>query len=218
MNALVELKTLLPQNLETEAFDIVAQGSDYFPRIQLMSSQSGLVAEDKIQKGHFAYVTKKDSFRDLGPTFDCVVLAVLPKTMLINDDTIESSYNHKDPNFLKILSLAKQGSNNGALYGPEFLIWVPDVGYGTWHLNNATGRIAANEIKNFMHKAITVASRLIVTKKYKWFGPEIVECLSFDQSSLPPTDELQKRIEKFLSFVNTAPANEVVEETDDRAR
>jgi len=103
-NALAIPKTLslVPTNYTQEDIDSVASSSDFFKRVQLMGGNSEACKEGRIQMGHYAYVTDKETMKDLGNQVDVLVCGMRLKAMQITDDEVINVYDPRDPEFDRI--------------------------------------------------------------------------------------------------------------------
>ncbi len=179
----------------------VSSGGSFLPRLQLCGSSTDLCKEGKINISHWAFITGKDNFEDLGKTFDCLVICGRVKAVDIKAKI--SSYDHNDPVFKSIQDQAN--GQNGKMFGPEFLCWLPDRGYATVHLSSVTARNEAAKIFARLQKACNFSSKLHDNGKNKWHGP-IFKPSTVPFANMPAMEEL---IEKATSFKN--PKTTVVE-------
>jgi len=176
-----------------EDFALATKAGDYLPRVQLMTSNS-----DKCKKGdfpinHYALVRGKD-FQDLGDSVDALVIAWRPKAIEMADAIIVDH----DPNSEEFKRIqAKAGdANSGCMYGPEFLLYLPDQKeFATFFMGSKSSRNEAGNMRTRMHKAATLKSQELSNKHYSWFSPSIVSCSTpFD---LPDQAELVEQKQKF---------------------
>lgn len=162
---------------DDQTFDVVAKQSVFLPRIQLYGSNSMLVKRGKFAIGHYGLVQSKDNVVDLTSEFNCLVLAWRPKALRIDGDDTKAWYNPESGNFKSVVEEANKGGQTGNMFGPEFLVYVPDLSeFATFFFGNPTFRRASPQMKALLQKAATIASELIEKKKFSWHGPVITQC------------------------------------------
>jgi hypothetical protein len=186
-----------------EAFGELASSASFLPRIMLMQSSSEPVKDDKARPGCYVLIQGKDQVIDLTKEFACVPLAWRPKAMnMSNLEQIITVYDHTDIEFKKIMELSEQPNSN-CMYGPEYLVWIPDLQvFATFFMSSKTSRRAAPQVKALLGRAATLKSEKIVAKKFSWFGPVVTIC---SRSVTPPQLEaVNREVDKF----NNPPAKE----------
>ncbi|GAF67401.1 unnamed protein product [marine sediment metagenome] len=202
-------------------FDNIVTGGDYLPRLSLCSAKSDACAEGKIAINHYGLM-KDDAIVDLGLEVDLVFISWRSKAVQSGDDFIicytpdfDAGGVVTNPLFKKIMAQAGV-RDSGAMYGPEFLVYVPAANtFATLHMNSKTSRREAKNIKPLLGKAATLKSKLIdpPNSKFKWQGIVTIPC----SSPLEVPDEAVIR-DEWTKFQNP-PENEVeVATDDDRAR
>lgn len=201
------------QKFDDKIFDSVAKVGDYLPRIQLMSSNSALCKKGEFPVNHYALIQDKNH-DDLGPDVDILVIAWRPKAMEIAEQVL-AIYDTENQEFTRIAEKSEE-QDSGCMYGPEFLIYIASrQKFATFFMGSKSARRESPNLKAQMHKAATLKSRLIETKKYTWQSPQITPCTTpFD---IPETDEIKEKLKKF----NNPPVTEVEvveEDTEARAR
>lgn len=185
---------LVPQDLVggslAKSFDSVVAGADYLPRFQLFGSKSDACTEGRIGIGHYGLV-KDTEITDVGAELNVVFVSWRPKAVQTGGENLIIVYDVDDPIFQEIKTKSGQ-QNSGAMYGPEFLIWVPDAGtLATYHMNSKTARREAKKLEPLMGRAVTMKCRLIdpPNSKFKWHGPVVLPCSTpLD----PPPEELMR--------------------------
>lgn len=202
-------------------FDSLVAGGDYLPRFQLFGSKSDACAEGKIGIGHFGLV-KDDKIIDLGEEINVVLVSWRPKAVQSGDDFL-IDYDPQivdgeitNPIFKKIVDLSST-RDSGCMYGPEYLLWIPDAGvFATYHLNSKTARREARNFEPLHGQAATLKCKLIdpPNSKYKWHGPVIIPCSA--PVDAPDPDKVRDEWAKFQN----PPKNEVevADEDEERAR
>jgi hypothetical protein len=188
------------------AFDELITSTAFLPRIQVFGSTSEAVKEEKIGQGRLGLVRSKDDIEDLGKELDCIPLSYRLKAMQISGDEVISVYDHTSDEFKRIQGESEQ-PNSGAMYGVEFLLYLPQQGeYVTFFLNSKSSRREAKPMRGLIGKGATVEVVLIKTKRYSWHAPKVKACSTPFQAQLPIPDAMGKEIQRFLN-----PPNSTVE-------
>lgn len=224
-NELVPFKVNLPstslaQNIET--LDEVAKGTDFLPRIQLVT-KGKYVDEGKIKPGHWGVpLPGGDEIEDLGERIDIVPFCYRPKALDVNDrDAIIAVYDVEDPEFQRIKTAPK---NTGCMWGPSFLVLERSTGklYELF-FGNKSGRNEAGKLKPFLMEQApaSLGIRYKKTPEYGWHVPVITKCSEpFDAATIKVTPaDIEAEIEKFLNPEKGAEkVDEEQAETQKRAR
>ncbi len=180
-----------------DAFSEVVSSGDYLSRFQLFGSKTDAVAEGRIPVAHYGLV-KDDEITDLGAEVDVIIITWRPKAVQTGNDFV-ISHDTKSEVFQTIKAMSSV-RDSGAMYGPEFLLWIPDAGVFTaFHMNSKTSRREAKKVAPLIGKACTFKARLIdpPTSKYKWHGPVAIPCSA---ALTPPSeDALRAEADKFLN-------------------
>lgn len=171
------------------------QSGDYLPRLQLLSSNSDKCKEGKFPINHYAMV-RDQTFIDLGTDVDVLVIAWRPKALEIGDELI-SSYDQKCATF-KSIQERSSVQNSGCMYGPEFLIWIPEQdAFATFFMGSKSSRKEAPNVHAKLQNSGTLSSKLVETKRYKWQTPIMKGCSTpFDP---PDQAALDAEVKKFLN-------------------
>jgi hypothetical protein len=179
-----------------DVFDKVASGSGFLPRLMLYGSNSNLVKEEKVQIG-YSLVTGKDSYTYLGRECNILPLGWRPKAMEIGDSVI-TSHDISSIEFQRIKARADNEKDSGCMYGPEYLVWIPDLKkFATFLMGSTTSRNESPKLKALLKdkKAATLKTKLYSNKDYKWHGPEVIACSTpFD---LPVLEEILEVVNTF---------------------
>jgi hypothetical protein len=192
----------------------VGASTGFLPRIQLFGGSSDAVKEGKINVGRYGLVRGKDQLEDLGPEVDVLVCAGRVKALDISTDTPITSYDHKSDLF-KDIAAGSAEENSRKMFGPEYLVWVPSCKQlATFFLSSPTARRESGSIHARLRKAATLKAKLIVGKKFKWHGPQIVPCST--PFELPDVDFLNEEIAKFVNPKSSEV--EIASTTEERAR
>lgn len=182
-----------------DVFSGVSSTANWLPRLQLFTASNKETKTGKIPMNHYGLATGKEVM-DLGKTVDILPLAWRPKAMLFGEDKkVTSKYNPADPEFKRIQQLADT-PNLGAMFGPEFLVWVPAVQkFATIFMASKSARREAPNIKDALdhRKAVTMASHYIETPKFQWQAPLVRGCST--PFEIPSADEIVEQVERFVN-------------------
>lgn len=210
-------ETLPVTNIDAKEFTTNA----WLPRIQLMTSSTKLVKAAKFLPNHFAVVRGQD-FIDMGTNVTALLLAARAKAMHFAPDATITSYDPADPVYqdIKAKSTMKDLPDGQRVYGPEFLMYLPDSKeFVTLYLCSPTARNEYNVFNSNLRKMVTLTSREIPNKKNgNYFSVTCVPSTAVpDSDSMPMMAEVNEQIEKFCNPPKSA--NEViVEEAGDGGR
>lgn len=179
---------------DASALAKTVQSGDYLPRLQLMSSNSDKCKKNEFPINHYAMV-RDQTFIDLGTDVDVLIIAWRPKALEIGEELI-SSYDQDCDTFKSIQERSAQ-QNSGCMYGPEFLVWIPEQeAFATFFMGSKSARREAPNVHAKLQKSGTLSSKLVETKRYKWQTAIIKGCSTpFDP---PDQDKMQKEVDKFL--------------------
>ncbi len=190
-------------------FEDVVSSGDYLSRFQLFGSKSDAVAEGRIPIAHYGLV-KDGDITDLGPEVDAIIITWRPKAVQTGND-FAISYDVGSEIYQKIKAMSSV-RDSGAMYGPEFLLWIPDAGVFTaFHMNSTTSRREAKKVRPLIGKACTFKAKLIDNNKFKWHGPVTFPCSA--ALTPPPENALRAEADKFLN-----PSEPVIEVAPDDER
>lgn len=182
-----------------EQIDEVSQGSDFLPRIQLIT-KGKYVDTGKIAPGHWGIPQPGgEDIIDLGDKIDVIPINARAKALDVSDkENIISVYDTSDPEYQRIKAAPK---NSGCMYGPSFL--VVERSTGKLHelfFSNKSGRNEAGKMKPFLVSATpcTLGIRYKKGPDYGWHVPVITKCSEpFAPESVPTMDVINKETEKF---------------------
>jgi hypothetical protein len=192
--------------------DDVTSSVDFLSRIQLYGSKSNPVVEGLIPGRHYGIPVDKDKIIDLGQEVDVVILAWRPKALSINEDPIIESFDPNTDTFKEIMKLSAV-KDSGAMYGPEFLLYIPKVEkFCTLFMNNKTARREAKNMEPLLRHAATLKSRVIKQNNFVWDGIVVVPCST--PLDLPDVEVIQAKTTQFLNPPQRTP--ELNTDEDDR--
>ncbi len=104
-----------------------AMQSSFLPRLQLVTAMSKYrkpKMDPGITENCYGLITSDDDYVDCGATVDMMVLSWRQKAL----DTKQgkSYYDHKSQEFIEIQERADIEKNSGCMYGPEYLVYIPE--------------------------------------------------------------------------------------------
>ncbi len=180
-----------------------AMGSTaYLPRLQLYGGNSEAVKEGKVPMGAYGLATSRN-VKPLGKPLDVLVIEWRPKAMFVSKDksVVECVYDPDAPRFKEISAMADTTSDSGCMFGPEFLVWVPNEDYATYFLSSKSARYEFNNLKKLINCMASLDSVLVKgTGKQtgrSWHAPKVSDCLTPYQ--LPAIEEIDKQKSDFLN-------------------
>lgn len=182
------------------SLDDVAKGSDFLPRIQLVT-KGKYVDEGKIGPGRWGVPQPGgDEIEDLGDKIDIIPLDYRPKALDVSDrDASIAVYDTNDPEFQRIKTAPK---NSGCMWGPSFLVLERSTGklYELF-FGNKSGRNEAGKLKPFLVNRMpaTLGIRYKKMPEYGWHVPVITKCSEpFDPEQVNVTpDQMAEEMKKF---------------------
>lgn len=196
------------QKYADATFEEIATATKFLPRLQLFSSNSGEVKEEKIRQGHYGLLTMKGQpVIDLSESIDVLICVWRPKALDMTSENVISCFNVEDPLFKEIAEKSED-ADSGCMFGPEFLVWIPSVKkFATFFCGSKTARRESVNIKSLCGHRATLKSNFIKKGRYSWHGPRVIECSTpFD---MPEPDDLREKVEDFNN-----PLSQQVEKID----
>ena len=197
-------------------FEALVSGEDFLPSIRLMTAKSEKCSEG-FPINHFALIANQD-YQDIGDKVDCVVVASRPTFIDTGGDEIvvihRSAFNEAnevtDPTALSIMERSFE-SNSGCMYGPEFLLWLPDHNiFACLFMGSKSARREAKVINLRKGLGSSLIPKKIQSKRYApWFIPTLTECSTI--TNLPDAEAVTKAVKKFSE--DKGSNVEVAEET-----
>lgn len=197
----------------------------FLPRLQLFTSNSEQCKQAKIPVAHYGIIKGKDELIPLGPNVIAIPIAWRAKAMFVKVKPPVAYHNAKSEEFQKIKRAADADSNSGNMYGPEYLMWIPQHGFVTFFFGSKTARNEAPAMKALLPTAAggnfrtaALSSTFIRTDEYSWHGPKVSpSSQSIDE---PDRDALDATLLEFLnpqdSVVEEAPADATAGAPTDR--
>lgn len=189
-------------NTSDDVFADMSKGADYLCRLQLQGSNSKLVKLKKIPCGHYAYITTKENFIDLGEAIDVFAITWRPRALDMSGATPISVYDPKSALF-KDIAERSFGQDSNCTFGPDFLVWIPEVKrFASLHWGSKTARQDAPAFMALMkeNRASTLTCRIIEKPKFVWEAMTVNACST--PFALPDLDKTQDQITKFVAEQN----------------
>ena len=194
---LATLTSMVPAQQSIEAFNELVNSGGFFPRLQLMTSNTELAKEGKVRVNSYAIIDGKN-YTELGPETVVVPLHWRPFALSTKENPIVSSHDQKSELFKKIEKLSSV-KNSGAMCGPEFLVWVPDAEkFATLFFGSVSARRVGKTFVLQMNKPTLLKSEMVQTTDFKWY---IIKHEDYTPGidKFPSASELQSTIEKFIN-------------------
>jgi len=203
------------QKFSKETFDEIA-GSQFMPRLQLMTSNSEKCKSGDFTTNHYALV-KGSEHLDLGGEVDVLIIVWRPKAMRMGDQVLVY-FDTEHPEFKRIEGDSTK-PNSGCMYGPEFLVWIPEAKeFATFFMGSISARNESGSVLTNLGQAMTIAAQKIVNPRYTWFAPQAKKCSNPIQ--LPAQADFDAAVEKFNNPVQSdiETVDEAVGDDGGRAR
>jgi len=169
-NSMQEFKTNAVATTTDADFDALSSGSS-LPRFSLYTSNSKEVKEGDFPANTYG-LKIGELLHDMGKNSDIVICAYRLTALQVTDDGFCCSHDAKSPLFKDIMNIADtQGFGSGAIYGQEFLVWIPEhKSFATLMCGSKTARNMAAGIKALVGEVATMSSKKLENKKYSWFA------------------------------------------------
>lgn len=207
-----ELKSL--QKYNQDDVDSVGGSLNFLPWLQLCGSNSALCKQGKIPVATFVLVTGKtdQDIIDLGKSVDVILFCSRPKAFWKKENKAIISFDNKADIFQEIVKEASKKGMNGAMYGPEYLAYIPKVEkFCLIHLNNPTNRNQQPNFKALTPGPATLSPEYIDNGTYQWHGIRITQCSM--QLEYPDKSSIIEQAERF----NNPPVKNVEVATAEQA-
>lgn len=155
----------------------IAKSRIFLPYIKIAGAQAKEVTKKVCSAGDFLMSRSKDDVVKLGDKFECVPLAFRVKAqVLTSDDKVLSYFDPATKEFQDAREKSKV-FGNGCMFGVECLLWVPEhETFATWYACNVTALNEINSMRARSGQLSLMKSKLIETKKFNWYGPQILSC------------------------------------------
>lgn len=195
------------QQTDMAAVNASGIGGGYLPYLSLCTFMSQLVKDGAVVAGNFA-VGDTASTTTLGENITPLFLAARAKaTDYGNKDSIVVNHDPASEEYQRISAKANLAGRTNATYGPEFLMWLPNVGFFTYHMGSKSARRSAKPILTICEKDGSFEPSWIVMsieKKTNSGGDEyhVSNCKRFEGET-PEMDFTQEEFDKvYDEFIN----------------
>lgn len=187
-------------------------GSDYFQRLQLMTSNTDLVkAGEFAPVNNFALIRDKSAV-DVGKEVEAIPLAYRPKAVQTKSDPVITSYKRDSEVFIETKALSERDPQSGALFGLEYLLYLPDLDeYCTFFMSTKSMRRESPNIKSNMMNVIMISSYLAQNANYKWQTPKVKRV---DREASVPSN-YNEMISRFYDEATNHKEVELADNTED---
>lgn len=157
--------------------EVAVASTKYLPRVSLMGSNSKPVVEGKATVGKYMLIKDSNSFLDMTNEFNALILAWRPLAMRLDGDNIITEFDPQSEVFKKIMA-DSETPDSGCMWGPDFLLALPNLGCATYFASSKTSRREAQNAMPILKgtRMATFRSHLISGAKFKWWGPLIGVC------------------------------------------
>jgi len=139
---------------------------------------------------------------DILKTVRAVVGVSRPRAVYIDSGEVQSeSYDTKSAEWEKIVALKKHGKN-GARYGLEFLLWLPDhgqfaqLGFFNTARERGADMIAARDAK----KMVTLSAELVDGKSFSWHLPVVDQVENPGAVAMPSAEQTEAALAFFEAY------------------
>ena len=190
------------QKYGNEAFNATSQASNYLPRLQLLIGSSKKCKAGDFPVNHFALI-RGTNYTDMGGKLDVLLICWRPKALEIGDENItvydmkldDSTPPKPTGEYARIANRSDNEKDSGCMYGPEFLVWVPQIKeFATFFMGSVSGRLEAENFISKLRQPITLASDERKTKKYSWFTSIALDCSTpFEAPSMEAIKDVANR-------------------------
>lgn len=202
----------------------LSSGGGFLPRLQVCNGNSDMGKSGQVRVNNLGIAFDKSRFEDLGKSVDIILIKFRTKALDMSGPTVLSYYDVTSDGFKTTMRKAEVRDSQ-CMYGPEFLIWVPNAGeeglFASFFLGSVSVRREFPGFLAGMRKGddgiyrpgvITVNVKIAENKKKQsWPIPIPVPCSApLDSFNLPSPEDAAKQVEKFLN--EKASAVEVVDE------
>lgn len=204
---------------------IGAVGLNFMPRLQLFTSNSEEVKEGKINVATYGTIKGKDPVKPLAKEVLIVPIGWRAKAVDTRSYEKPVAFHKPDSEMFKAIRLkADTVEDSGCMYGPEYLVWLPDEKtFATYLMGTKTARNTAPAVKALLPRpggslrVGLLGAQYIKNDKYSWHGPTIK--LSDQVVEFPAPEDILNELTAFLNPTDSVipksePAPEGVVNTD----
>lgn len=206
-----DIQDLLTTNENAEVAAVMGSAFGFIGRIQFQSASSKLCKSGKVPVNSFCFIKSGDEAIVLGQKVDILPLAVRP--CAIDTSNSEKPIFCYHPNvdengaftgLFKDIADRSATQNSGCLYGPEYLIWIPELKeFGTFLWSSMTMRNDAYTMYALRGKPALLTSHVIKNNKYGDYYSPITKPTETVFTDLPTRAQVQEELAKFTAAKDT---------------
>lgn len=199
----------------------------FIPRILLTQKSSDIIGakpEDnpqEIKVGDYTYGPDNDK---IGDEMRAMLGPYRPKALLLVNNAVEvESFDPKSAEFIRVKAEAAARKGKGRAYrplvGPEFLLYVPGIGYGTFFFASTAAPMAKDAFELVGHPVVfTHENRSNV--KGQWIVPKVkrFEGKPEEFAKVEHQPDMNEFAEKATAFTEGKTREEDVEKVDDKGK
>lgn len=189
----------------------------FLPGLRFHSAMSDAAKEGTVGVNTFGIV-ENNEIEDLGQSVEVLPIAYRHTAISKDNDEVSVSHDYASAEFTRIREnseSADQETRNGNLWGPEFLVWIPDVGkFATFLFGSKSARFEAPKMDKCRKSGTgcVLKPRKIVGKKHTWFIAGVHE-ISTLTGDAPDRESLSEVVSNFMN--PKSPAVEKEAEVED---
>lgn len=194
----------LPAQLDKDRAQSLLSGGGFLQKIKIGQGLTKEVQKKLAETGDFIF-----GFGDqqvvLGPKFQCVVGPYRAHALhLVDDNEVEAeSFNDQSDCFKRIERRARAGKaqweqGESAMYGLDFLLWLPSISqFGVYFFCKTAREAAKPLLAAGPGRLATFETVLAETKKFSWYKPSITAIEDATGSPPAPERALAEALELF---------------------
>lgn len=203
---------------------LAMQKPQYQPRLQFISKMSKFVEmENGISPNTFAIIHSDDEFKEIGKTVDFTILSWRQKALDTNEG--KAYYDNQSKKFIEIQTRAETVQNSGCMFGPEYLVYIPQEGVcATLFMGSKTLRFEVPKLQKFYkeQQPVQMSGKLITPKSGNSKPYMSASAAICPTPILPPAPEklaeIREIVAKFESAKDPIAESEETVEQPARAR
>lgn len=194
----------------------------FLPRLQLFTANSNDVKRGKINLAHYGTIAGKEkTLTDLGKNVLLVPIAWRPKALNTKADPVMAFHNPMSKEFKDFKAAADKDANSGYMYGPEFLVYIPDkaggeapIGFATFFMGSKSARNESAKLRALLPvggsplRPAMCTAQFIETKEYSWHAPQVMP--SSQSVAFPEMDKINE-----IAMIFLKPKDSEIEEKAD---
>lgn len=178
-----------------DAFDDLTRRKGFTSPLQLTQPMSDAVTDPKVNAKPGEFIFNLD--KNLGNKLDVIPLDYRPHAIqLDNSKSVVAETFAMDGTY----DMIKQNCDNKVqnyLSGLDFLVYIPaEDKFAVFFMYKTVLKGAAASMRDNIHKLVTLQSRIVEWKSYKWYVADVIPSTLTEYNK--PTDEaLVKMVEEF---------------------